>query len=149
MCLHLPDVNLFLQFVDSCTKADDSEEFVEAQPTQITDKVSSQLRDDSLRAHGFAFDRGLISSAKMVEVLMTPFLKLAQKANREPYISNDFRCIDKLLIYWKKTLSKALLGEGSIVGNTYTHHAQMRPKKHAELVKALVAAKFPEVCQSL
>lgn len=110
-----------------------------------------------LPLHGMAFEKDIISCARLVQVLAPPFLKLARNAcNETPASSyqmmrvlnsdNTF-CMD-LLMAWKMALAETLLGlccdgKQSQVGHPV--EMALNPRKRAEFVKALIDTKFPEV----
>lgn len=100
---------------------------------------------EGLEAHASAFDTGIISCQRLVEVLAPPFLKLGQNANLVGHrLSQSLRIStpgssDKrhIFVEWRLSLTNIL--------STNCNPPLLRPRKRAELVKALVKAKFPEV----
>lgn len=100
-------------------------------------------------AHGEAFQRGLISCERLVEVLVPPFLKLAGKANLEqqsreqPADGQPTGTADKYMFRWSAELHEIVSGNTS--QGIFQIQQVLSPKKRKELVKAVLAAKFPEV----
>lgn len=95
-----------------------------------------------LEVFGRSFDLGTISCERLVEVLMPPFLKLGRRLIQVPSEN-----MTKLLFMgWSSCL-------GSLLGGHHEHDSKSRkkgqpvlqPRKRAQLVKALMKAKFPEV----
>lgn len=88
-------------------------EFLSSRSREFNKSLQDQLLYD-LPAHAQAFDCGLISCARLVEVLVPPFLQLARKASRETP-ADSFKALglkpctdnspcDDFLMAWKTTL---------------------------------------------
>lgn len=145
----LADVDALLQFIDSyATSSEDSEshslEVIEA---------CSRLMAEVMPVHGEAFEQGLIPCARLIEVLAPPFLKLARKVSQEQSTQEQPTSSSQplgnaviLLGSWTRALSKIMLEDLDSVVNAGERIPQVLcPTKRQELIKALVAAKFPEV----
>lgn len=141
----LAGVDALLQFInDYSTPAGSA--FHNSHPPAAVFKDRCRQMAEVLPAHGEAFDRGLFSSARLVEVLVPPFLKLARKTSRAHPTGDPSPPVDAFFHGWTITLTDFLQGK-IWVGNSQTSYRRraMRPKKRQELVKALEAARLPEV----
>lgn len=98
------------------------------------------------RAHGMAFDQGLIPCQRLVEIFLTPFLKLARKAiqlqgtSAQGLLDEYIACCFE---YAAKIITGDLVLDRQGVGK---FQPVLQPHKRTELVKGLLKAKFPEVC---
>lgn len=109
--------------------------------------LKSRLQNllEGLEAHASAFDTGIISCQRLVEVLVPPFLKLGRNANLVGQRLGQLLRISTpgsshkqhIFVEWRLSLTKVL--------STICNPPLLRPRKRAELVKALMEAKFPEV----
>lgn len=111
--------------------------------------LKSRLRKmlEGLEPHASAFDTGIISCRRLVEVLVPPFLKLGQNAILVGQRLGQRLCQSEsvqrggtqnhIFVDWTVLLTKIL--------STVCDPPLLRPRKRAELVKALIEARFPEV----
>lgn len=100
-------------------------------------------------ALGRAFDLELISCQRMVDILIPPFIKLAQtlvSASRQEMPKDHFwfTLLSNLVEYWSNLVIWTLT---NLQYSDKEEAAQpvIRPKKRDELLNALLEAKFPEV----
>lgn len=142
----------FVNFYVAYENAAELRRFIDAYARRIHppgDPVQIVLHEarHALSAHGAAFDRGFISCSRMVEVLVPPFLKLLKKFSQgQMSCKSQEETCDKLLNRWHGELANSLTGVFKR-GNqgAWELTRVMQPKKRKELVKALVAARLPEV----
>lgn len=138
-----------LQFIDACIAAENSNSlgsFLRAYPP--LDFVARRHHIlHVLPALGKAFDRGLISCARLVEVLAPPYLKLACSMRRDrQHESQALDALSEMFINWKAALVEALAGEMKKDSQgEWCTKLILQPQKREELLKALVANRFPEV----
>lgn len=135
-----------LTFVDALASNEDASEnsrsfFWNSPPTQPF---------DVFLAYGKAYDRGIISCQKLLDVLVAPFVKLGRKAINLCGTSNE-GALDWLTHYWGAIAISVLTG---IPIEVNVEEARvlapvMVPQKRSELVKEMVKAKLEEVCQCL
>lgn len=140
---------VLLRFVDACEGCKNSAEFrtfLAKQPPGYLEARNDQSTY-FLTAHHGAFDKGVIPCERLVEVLVPPFLKLVRAVSYEPSAADRYLhdTCSNLLHEWNKGISNALVGSfrDSPGGRQYSQN--LSPRKRAEFVKALMAAKFPEV----
>lgn len=98
-----------------------------------------------LLAHGKAFDQGLITSQRLLDVAVAPFFKLGLKAIQLQGSSLE-GILDDLAMAWAGLSCTVLSGE--VVAKeqgAYRFYRVLQPSKRDELVKAFVKAKLAEV----
>lgn len=145
----MPGVDSLLHFIASFSAAEEDT----LQSSQSRDVISARFKQiaEVLPAHGEAFERGLISCARLVEVMAPQYLKIAYKVNQRGPIQEHtayFQSMgraDKLFCYWSKVLTFFLAGEFGRGQAEGRYRQVLSPRKRQEFVKALVSAKFPEV----
>lgn len=90
-----------------------------------------------------AFDLGIIGYQRVLDVMVHPFLLLAKSCGDGQLRADD---IDKVFSSWAQGVSLSLLWHSkSIDGNLEQMKPAMQPSQRAVMVKALLAAKIPEV----
>lgn len=137
-------MDALLHIVDSCASTED-DTTLHCDRDVPSARYHQTILD--LPAHGEAFDWGLITCSRLLEVLVHPFLKLARKVNQEQQAqedsAGDSQTIPvRFLRLWTALLHNLLAGKLAQEGKI---QPLLRPKKRQELIKALLADKFPEV----
>lgn len=120
--------------------------------TQISQNKTNEFVND-IPALLRAFDLELIPSQRLIEVILPPFIKLAQKSCAVAVLSTRGRCIDpdwlgvadKLFCFWSDLFVHTVAGDEQYLDSKRRLQPLMGHKMHSELLNALVNAKAPEV----
>lgn len=131
---------ILLSFVDSV-----SSETSVVIPNLLRDAPSLDTVEPELLAQGKSFDQGIISSQRLLEVVVGSFMKLARKA-----VLLQGTCakgyLDSFVLSWGAAVCAVFTGQLIKDSNgTFRFFPVRRPLKRAELVKALVKTKLLEV----
>lgn len=101
-----PGVDALLHFIDTQNAAEDSTSS-RICPTHLIEDMYSKMCD-FLPAHKLAFDRGLISCERLIEVLVHPFLKLScTYSKQEPSQGRKLGIIERFCLGWGNALGVA------------------------------------------
>lgn len=106
-----------------------------------------------LEAHGQAFDQGLISCQRLIDVVVPPFLKLARHASLAPVPGSNaaarkcWHVKNSLFHSWSHGGLQRLLAVamGRSSDGSPIAAQLLRPQKRAEFVKTLLKNHFAEV----
>lgn len=144
-------VDTLLHLTDSLSKSRttaDLRAVFQNQPGDYLEDKYPQIVQN-LPAHGDAFERGLISCERLFEVLVPPFLKLLNKVSAKedpPADSLVLKACNNLFTIWHKALAYTLAGDYDQDSSGDWKYVQiLGPRKRAQFVRTLMAAKFPEV----
>lgn len=142
-------VNLLLRSIDDVV--DGSTHFLAQDCKDVSGEEMQGMMTAVLKNHAEAFDRGLIPCQRLIDVALPPFLKLARKASQEPTSETpadaaSARLRDSMLIGLGGAL-ELILGEACPPkdARSMVVPCLLSLRKRAELIKALLMNKFPEV----
>lgn len=110
----------------------------------------------ALPLHGRAFDRGFITLQRLMEVLITPFAKLAARVSQmqNPEMINSktpeggaHLLREALFGNWSKSILKVIEGHNAEGAQGLPNRTipLIRPEKRTELIKAMLKAQFHQV----
>lgn len=121
--------------------------FLESTGKDVLRAVWFERVESAIQLYCQALERGLIPCKRLIDFCAPIFIKLVRKANQETssdILSTSLRqtrtCIniaDDLLLRWRTVMVETVCGSFP--------HPILKPNKRRDAVKALFAARFPEV----
>lgn len=100
-----------------------------------------------LLTHGVAFNRGIISCHRLLEVVVDPLLSLARKTSIRPARGStpEIRHLrDRVFVIWSRAL-QYVIGGCVVTGNLMARKPLLSPEKRMDLVMELKVTGFFEV----
>lgn len=145
LCMLPPGVDSFMKYVDAVVLPETNGSL----PHEVEQYAHDHAKGGIVKL-GRAFDLGLTSCEALVDCIVPPFLKLAQKAGSCPAStasSGDGKsaaAVEKLFLRWVDSLDSMLI-TGFRPDGRGGWEPQIQTKKRRELKRALLKSKLPQV----